>query len=314
VCATCNSPVPEGTGTAKGPRMYCASCVCVQCEDVLLPAKARTFGDLHVCATCACAICGRPEKPRGREPEAPFVKANGRRYCSSCVCFTCDTPLKENEDVYCTNCICNSCGCVLDEGEDKVCDMCGEGRPGHRTREQRRADKKNALAAAKAKDFPSSKAKEPAQTAAAAAPHVHGPNCDHDHGHEASPSAAAAPKKGKAAGACAKCDGDLFGSVVNALDKQWHADCFSCAGCNGNLKGGFAAHEGKPFCKACIGKAAGLPDCRGCGTSVSGSYFSFGDDLAWHSKCFKCSTCMKVLDPNTPDFRMNGSNVLCKSC
>eukprot|EP00121_Abeoforma_whisleri_P015263 Awhi_evm1s14067 len=294
VCGSCSDPVSEETKTMKGPKAYCPRCVCVQCSTVVTEGKYVEFADYVTCLRCACARCGRPEKPAGAEPEEPFKKAAGKAYCTSCICECCEAPLNEDQNNYCDDCTCTTCGCVLDDDEADYCGDCGKGKPGYKSRDQVRADKKAGKAAA-AKPAASKPAGRPAPKAAS--------------------SPASQPKKpaekveGHDSG-CYKCGGDLFGSVVKALDQQFHKDCFVCFGCEGTLSAGFMAHEGSPYCKTCIGKAAGHPDCNGCGSTVSGSFLSLGDDMNWHADCFKCTLCMKTLDGNS--FGMKGSDPCCK--
>jgi ribosomal protein L37AE/L43A len=49
---------------------------------------------------------------------------------------------------------------------------------------------------------------------------------------------------------CAKCGKILVGSVVQALGKEYHKDCFGCAVCGKLFAGGsfFTAH-GNPVCE-----------------------------------------------------------------
>lgn len=75
---------------------------------------------------------------------------------------------------------------------------------------------------------------------------------------KAAPAKAAAPAAAApAAGArvCAGCEQPIKGTVVKALNKEWHKQCFVCSKCSGPFVGGtFAVKGGKPFCTNCSGK------------------------------------------------------------
>lgn len=49
---------------------------------------------------------------------------------------------------------------------------------------------------------------------------------------------------------CAKCGKVLVGSVVQALGKEYHKDCFSCSVCHKAFPGGsFYTNHGQPVCE-----------------------------------------------------------------
>ena len=51
---------------------------------------------------------------------------------------------------------------------------------------------------------------------------------------------------------CAKCGKEVTGTVVTALDKKWHDDCFVCGGCRAKLVGQtFHNRDGTPYCVNC---------------------------------------------------------------
>jgi len=61
--------------------------------------------------------------------------------------------------------------------------------------------------------------------------------------------------KGLFCSRCGKCDKPIMGSVITALSKKWHVDCFTCSTCNQPFPGGsFFERDGYPFCKQHAGK------------------------------------------------------------
>lgn len=304
-CGTCHSPVEENKKVMKGPKSYCSKCFCVQCNDIIIDDKKVEYGIKYVtCLKCACGRCGKPEIVKGQLLGQAFIKNDGKGYCNDCICNSCDKTLKASEFGYCQKCTCESCRCLLDEDEDKFCDDCGSSsKPsGWKSRDEIRASKK-----APKKEAKAAAAEAPVKSSQPAQPASNKPE-------QRKPSVPAQDKVSPAQveGGCFKCGKALAGSVVKAIDQQFHKACFVCFGCESALSTGFMANEGKPYCKNCIGRAAGLPDCRGCGTTVSGSYISLSDNMSWHESCFNCGVCSKKIEGN--DFKMNTqSNPICKS-
>ncbi|VDM19401.1 unnamed protein product [Hydatigera taeniaeformis] len=54
-------------------------------------------------------------------------------------------------------------------------------------------------------------------------------------------------------GICAKCAKPFAaGSILNALDKRWHPECFVCAGCKHQLANqSFHCKDEVPYCVNC---------------------------------------------------------------
>lgn len=50
---------------------------------------------------------------------------------------------------------------------------------------------------------------------------------------------------------CPTCGKELSGSCVTAEGKTYHRDCFTCAACNGQLRGGYMISQGQPMCTPC---------------------------------------------------------------
>jgi len=51
---------------------------------------------------------------------------------------------------------------------------------------------------------------------------------------------------------CGGCGRSVSGSVIKALNKSWHPDCFKCTGCGTKFTSpGVYNKGGKPYCKSC---------------------------------------------------------------
>src|SRR3546814_12447143 len=62
-----------------------------------------------------------------------------------------------------------------------------------------------------------------------------------------------APKP-ESAPICAKCNNTIIGSVIQALGKEFHDNCFVCEQCKGPLSGKFAVRwEERRVGKECVG-------------------------------------------------------------
>eukprot|EP00996_Jenningsia_fusiforme_P003498 NODE_4295_length_832_cov_48.678161_g3967_i0.p1 GENE.NODE_4295_length_832_cov_48.678161_g3967_i0~~NODE_4295_length_832_cov_48.678161_g3967_i0.p1 ORF type:complete len:129 (+),score=21.39 NODE_4295_length_832_cov_48.678161_g3967_i0:173-559(+) len=56
---------------------------------------------------------------------------------------------------------------------------------------------------------------------------------------------------------CAKCGNEVGGTIVNALEKLWHPDCFTCHRCQKLINKKFKLEGGKPVHRECKPKHTG---------------------------------------------------------
>jgi len=109
---------------------------------------------------------------------------------------------------------------------------------------------------------------------------------------------------------CAACSNSLGIDSVNALEKQWHKECFVCQTCKKSLvTEGFKAHEGRPICVECFNGKFGLK-CTGCQKAISAAYVQVKGN-PWHSDCFVCGRCKKPFDAG---YGERDGEYLCGSC
>ncbi|VDL94175.1 unnamed protein product [Schistocephalus solidus] len=98
-------------------------------------------------------------------------------------------------------------------------------------------------------------------------------------------------------GLCAKCaKGFVSGSILNALDKRWHPECFLCAGCQNQLANqSFHCKDEVPYCINCW-KERFQPRCATCHVIIDPSeqYMTYNDN-AYHKGCFTCNKCKNTL-------------------
>lgn len=89
---------------------------------------------------------------------------------------------------------------------------------------------------------------------------------------------------------CAACNEMVIGPVTNALDKQWHPECFVCMACRKPFKSGnFVEHDGKPYCDDDFNNLFG-PKCAGCLKPVTDKCIN-AVGKTYHPECFYCAGC-----------------------
>ncbi|XP_076368224.1 PDZ and LIM domain protein 7-like isoform X7 [Tachypleus tridentatus] len=99
---------------------------------------------------------------------------------------------------------------------------------------------------------------------------------------------------------CAKCGKRVKGDCLNALDKQWHPDCFTCNYCKQLLGNDpFYIEDGLPYCEK-DWKELFTNKCVNCGFSIeAGDRWVEALNNIYHSQCFRCSACHKNLEGQT---------------
>lgn len=111
---------------------------------------------------------------------------------------------------------------------------------------------------------------------------------------------------------CAKCHTRIKGDCLNALDKQWHPDCFLCAYCHkpfGNSS--FYMEDALPYCEKDWNELF-TTKCVGCGFPIeAGDRWVEALNNNYHSQCFKCMVCHKNLEGQS--FYAKGGRPFCKT-
>ncbi|XP_022241983.1 PDZ and LIM domain protein Zasp-like [Limulus polyphemus] len=99
---------------------------------------------------------------------------------------------------------------------------------------------------------------------------------------------------------CAKCGKRIKGDCLNALDKQWHPDCFICNYCKQHLGNDpFYIEDGLAYCEK-DWKELFTNKCINCGFPIeAGDRWVEALNNIYHSQCFKCSACHKNLEGQT---------------
>lgn len=111
---------------------------------------------------------------------------------------------------------------------------------------------------------------------------------------------------------CSKCLLRIKGDCLNALDKQWHPNCFVCAYCHkpfGNSS--FYMEDGRPYCEKDWNELF-TTKCVGCGFPIeAGDRWVEALNNNYHSQCFRCTICNKGLEGQS--FYAKGGKPFCKA-
>jgi uncharacterized CHY-type Zn-finger protein len=97
------------------------------------------------------------------------------------------------------------------------------------------------------------------------------------------------------------------------IRKKYHLDCFRCGQCHKILVDPeYYVHDSKPCCIKCYNERFAV-QCSKCFNPISiGKLITF-DSKKYHSDCFRCSQCRKLLT-NEKDLRQHNSNPCCVEC
>ncbi|XP_043355873.1 filamin-binding LIM protein 1 isoform X1 [Dermochelys coriacea] len=92
--------------------------------------------------------------------------------------------------------------------------------------------------------------------------------------------------------------------TIEAMNKQYHADCFTCRICHGQLAGQrYYQKEGRPLCNSCYKDT--LEKCAKCqGLILEHIVRALGN--GYHPECFMCSVCGRSIGDES--FAMNDQN------
>jgi len=110
---------------------------------------------------------------------------------------------------------------------------------------------------------------------------------------------------------CFGCQKQITGgeAVINALNKNWHQNCFRCCTCNTPLKA-FFEHEGLIYCETDFDEKF-MKKCTICKQVLSERYRTDDRGGSYHILCFCCQFCGSVLENK---FFWKDDKIACKNC
>uniref|UniRef100_A0ABI8A104 LIM domain kinase 1 n=1 Tax=Felis catus TaxID=9685 RepID=A0ABI8A104_FELCA len=90
---------------------------------------------------------------------------------------------------------------------------------------------------------------------------------------------------------CASCGQRIYdGQYLQALNADWHADCFRCCECSASLSHQYYEKDGQLFCKRDYWARYG-ESCHGCSEHITKGLVMVAGELKYHPECFICLTC-----------------------
>ena len=117
-------------------------------------------------------------------------------------------------------------------------------------------------------------------------------------------------------GECTRCGEDVTEDQqrLNAGDRLYHAECFTCYACNNPVSGKFFDMESRIYCEKDY-NAIFVYDCAKCNEKIFSNSISHEDDV-FHVKCFNCEGCGKnlVKDGKSIPFFAREGKLYCESC
>eukprot|EP01089_Gocevia_fonbrunei_P000364 TRINITY_DN1037_c0_g1_i1.p1 TRINITY_DN1037_c0_g1~~TRINITY_DN1037_c0_g1_i1.p1 ORF type:complete len:346 (-),score=65.37 TRINITY_DN1037_c0_g1_i1:105-1142(-) len=109
---------------------------------------------------------------------------------------------------------------------------------------------------------------------------------------------------------CGRCQKPIQGQCTNALGKQWHPQCFTCASCNQPFKGTFFEHDGNAYCELHYYGEMGLV-CPTCEKPIIGKCVK-ARGQRFHPQHFQCSHCATKLAGS--EYFFHNDKLYCKNC
>ncbi|XP_065195257.1 LIM domain kinase 1-like [Sycon ciliatum] len=102
-------------------------------------------------------------------------------------------------------------------------------------------------------------------------------------------------------------------SLLEAMDKHYHVDCFRCCACNEVLPSAFYEENGKPYCKSDFIRLFGQK-CNVCHRPITGLVMSAGEQCQYHPECFLCVVCSSPIGESDRYTLIEGAILVCGSC
>ncbi|KAK0176070.1 hypothetical protein PV328_000243 [Microctonus aethiopoides] len=99
---------------------------------------------------------------------------------------------------------------------------------------------------------------------------------------------------------------------IQALNQEWHIDCFQCSACDAALSSWYFEKDGLLFCKDDYWAAYGEA-CQSCGQVITGPVMLAGDHK-FHPECFACNSCGAFIGDGESYALVERSKLYCGIC
>ncbi|KYN34683.1 LIM domain kinase 1 [Trachymyrmex septentrionalis] len=111
---------------------------------------------------------------------------------------------------------------------------------------------------------------------------------------------------------CAGCLNAIEDEFIQALNQEWHIDCFRCSACDIGLSSWYFEKDGLLFCKDDYWAAYGEA-CQDCGQIITGPVMLAGDHK-FHPECFACTSCGAFIGDGESYALVERSKLYCGIC
>ncbi|KAM5130517.1 LIM domain kinase 1 isoform 1-T1 [Callospermophilus lateralis] len=113
---------------------------------------------------------------------------------------------------------------------------------------------------------------------------------------------------------CASCGQRIYdGQYLQALNADWHADCFRCCECGASLSHQYYEKDGQLFCKKDYWARYG-ESCHGCSEHITKGLVMVAGELKYHPECFICLTCGTFIGDGDTYTLVEHSKLYCGHC
>ncbi|XP_072909735.1 LIM domain kinase 1a isoform X1 [Hemitrygon akajei] len=113
---------------------------------------------------------------------------------------------------------------------------------------------------------------------------------------------------------CAGCGRSIYdGQYLQALNTDWHNDCFRCCECNISLSHWYHEKEGRLYCKRDYWARFGEL-CHGCCERITKGLIMVAGEHKYHPECFTCLKCGAFIGDGDTYALVERSKLYCGCC
>ncbi|XP_020861334.1 LIM domain kinase 1 isoform X1 [Phascolarctos cinereus] len=113
---------------------------------------------------------------------------------------------------------------------------------------------------------------------------------------------------------CSSCGQSIYdGQYLQALNADWHSDCFRCCECGASLSHQYYEKDGQLYCKKDYWVRYG-ESCHGCSEQITKGLVMVAGDQKYHPECFICLTCGAFIGDGDTYALVERSKLYCGHC
>uniref|UniRef100_A0A8C3BJF3 LIM domain kinase 1 n=1 Tax=Cairina moschata TaxID=8855 RepID=A0A8C3BJF3_CAIMO len=113
---------------------------------------------------------------------------------------------------------------------------------------------------------------------------------------------------------CASCGQGIYdGQYLQALNADWHADCFRCCECGASLSHQYYEKDGRLYCKKDYWARFGEL-CHGCAEQITKGLVMVAGEQKYHPECFSCLNCHTFIGDGDTYALVERSKLYCGHC